>query len=208
MIHGAERRAIAEMATHQPQLVRPAFQKLRGPQRDIVVRRAVEAIAPHRFLFVKFVGQAVKIRRRAAACDETRYRTRRHAAPPETAGASRECPRAFTGLCNGASGLSASICARTSSVIERSFGELLAAMHHPMRDHADFACAADDAGFLRGQLGRHRLECFGEVALAAGRASPRPSARDASSRVPSMPMRSTSAAGMAGFIRRCRRSCT
>ena len=32
VIHGAERRAVAEMAAHQPQLVRPALQKLRGAQ--------------------------------------------------------------------------------------------------------------------------------------------------------------------------------
>ena len=48
---------------------------------------------------------------------------------------------------------------------ERPFGELLAAMHHAMGDDTDFAGAADDSCFLRGEFGHHRLECVGEVAL-------------------------------------------
>ena len=62
---------------------------------------------------------------------------------------------------------------------ERSFREFLAAMHDAMRDHADFACAADDAGLLGGEFGRHGLERLGEAAFRQARVSPRPSARDA-----------------------------
>src|SRR3546814_9139494 len=42
-IHGAKQRAVAEMTTHQPQLVRPTLQKLRSAQADVAVRRPVEA---------------------------------------------------------------------------------------------------------------------------------------------------------------------
>ena len=48
---------------------------------------------------------------------------------------------------------------------ERSFGEFLAAMHDAMGDDAHLARAADDARFLRGQLGGHRLERLGKTAL-------------------------------------------
>ena len=61
VVDGAERRAVAEVAAHEPQLVRAALQKLRGAQADVVVRRAVKAVAAHALLFVKLVGQAVEI---------------------------------------------------------------------------------------------------------------------------------------------------
>ena len=85
-----------------------------------------------------------------------------------TAGNSRRIsrmPATFTGLCSGASGLSASICASTFVGDERSFGELLAAMHDAMGDDAHFARAADDARFLCGEFGHHRLERLGEAAF-------------------------------------------
>ena len=47
MIHGAERRTVAKMATHQPQFIRSALQKLRGAQAHVLVRRAVKAVSAH-----------------------------------------------------------------------------------------------------------------------------------------------------------------
>ena len=49
------------MTAHQLQLVRPALQKLRGAQGNVMMRCAVEAVATHAMLLVELVGQAVKI---------------------------------------------------------------------------------------------------------------------------------------------------
>ena len=97
VIHGAKRRAVAEMAAHQPQLIRAALQELRGAQADVVVRRAVKAVAAHALLFVKLVGQAVEIRvgRQRVMKRRVEHRDVRHGR--EQAAASRECRRRSPG---------------------------------------------------------------------------------------------------------------
>ena len=55
---------------------------------------------------------------------------------------------------------------------QRPFSEFLAAMNNAMGYNADFAGAADDAGFLRGEFAGHCFECFPEIGLRQGRALP------------------------------------
>ena len=152
------------MAAHQPQLVRTALQKLRGAQADVVMRRAVEAVAAHALLLVKLVGQAVKVGvgRQRVMKRRVEHRDVRH-------GGKQPAHLANAGDVHR-------IVQRRERIErldlrehlvgdERAFRELLAAMHDAMGDHADFAGAADDAGLLRGEFGRHGLERLGKAAL-------------------------------------------
>ena len=140
------------------------FEKLRGAQADVVVRRAVEAVAAHALLFVELVGQAVEIGvgRQRVVKRRVEHGDVRHGGkqPPHLANA----------------GDVHRVVQRRERIErldlrqhlvgdERSFRELLAAMHDAMRDDADLARAADDARLLRREFRDHRLERLGEAAL-------------------------------------------
>ena len=200
VIDGAERRAVAEMAAHQAQLVRAALQEFAARKADVVVRRAVEAVAAHALLLVELVGQAVEVRvgRQRVMKRRVEHGDVRHGGeqPPHLADAGdvhRVVQRRERIEC---------LDLREHLVgDERGLGELLAAVYHAMGDDADFARAADDARFLRGEFGDHGLEGLRGSPFARSRFTS-PFGPRCFRRVPSMPMRSTTTVRLPRFVGR------
>ena len=180
------------MTTHQLQLVRTALQELRGAQGDVVMRCAVEAVTADALLLVELVGQAVKV-----GVSRQRVMERRVEDRDMGHGGKQTAHLANAGDHHR-------IVQRRERIErfdfreqfvgdERAFREFLAAVHDAMDDQTHFTCAADDAGLLRAEFGRHYLERLREAAFRQLAFDSLPPMRDPrwTSLVPLIPMRST-----------------
>ena len=164
VVHSAERGAVSEMAAYQPKLVGATLQEVRRAQRDIVVGRAVEAVASDGVLLVELVRQSVEVRVGGQGVVERRVEDR-------DLGDGREEPahladaRHHHRVMERGEGVHRLDLREHLIGDERSFGKLLAAVNDAMDDDALLAGAADHAGPLGGQLGGHGLERLGETDL-------------------------------------------
>ena len=164
MVHGAQRRAVSEMAAHDAQLVRPSAEVLCGAQADVLVRRAVETVAAHALLFVELVRQPVQVRvgRQRVVKGRVEHRDVRHRRKQPAHLADAGDVHWIVQRRQRAERLDL----REDLVgDERPFGEPLAAMDDAVGDDADLTRAADDPGVLCRECSHHCGEGVRKAAL-------------------------------------------